>query len=45
MFVTEPVIKSRETTPELKDLGLPHWCKDESKIPELYKHVLEASSV
>lgn len=43
--VEEPVIKSRETTPEQKDLGLPHWCKDESKIPELYKHVLEASSV
>ncbi|OPL20533.1 hypothetical protein AM593_09637, partial [Mytilus galloprovincialis] len=51
MFVVEgPAMIPEETTPDKttpdrKDLGLPHWCKDESKIPELYKHVLEASVV
>ncbi|CAC5403831.1 Synergin gamma [Mytilus coruscus] len=46
MFVVEgPAMRPEETTPDKKDLGLPHWCKDEAKIPELYKHVLEASVV
>lgn len=36
----------RDVTPErTTESGLPKWCTEDLQVPELYKHVLEASVV